>query len=297
MPQAFIYQILNHYTPRQALDPGFRVLDNSANERPDWYEYWPIRNFLLNEALDEGAFYGFLSPKFKLKTNLDAAHVEALVRDADSSIDVILLTPSIHNSAYYLNVFAHGDAKHPGLLDVAQQVLRRLGRNTDLAGLVTDSRTEVFSNYFVARPRFWREWLAITEAIFAIAEDPADALGARLRALAPYRSRATAPMKIFVVERIATWILNADPSFHGRVVDPFAAAAKIHRTPVAVICDALKIAYATQGRGQYLDVFYLVQAVRRTVTLHVRIGAWFGSRPVRQCLQRLSAYWGDHAGH
>ncbi len=24
-----IYQILNHYTPRQDLDPGFEVLDNS----------------------------------------------------------------------------------------------------------------------------------------------------------------------------------------------------------------------------------------------------------------------------
>ena len=64
------YQILNHYTSRQDLDPGFDVLDNSTNERPDWYEYWPIRKFLLNGPLDEDAFYGFLSPKFRLKTNL-----------------------------------------------------------------------------------------------------------------------------------------------------------------------------------------------------------------------------------
>ena len=56
-----IYQILNHYTSRQELDPDFGVLDNSANERPDWFEYWPIRRFLLSEALDENAFYGFLS--------------------------------------------------------------------------------------------------------------------------------------------------------------------------------------------------------------------------------------------
>ena len=61
------YQILNHYTSRQELDPGFEVLDNSSNERPDWYEYWPIRKFLQNEALDENAFYGFLSPKFNLR--------------------------------------------------------------------------------------------------------------------------------------------------------------------------------------------------------------------------------------
>ena len=32
MASAHVYQILNHYTPRDALDAGFRVLDNSANE-------------------------------------------------------------------------------------------------------------------------------------------------------------------------------------------------------------------------------------------------------------------------
>ena len=213
------------------------------------------------------------------------------MRAADASIDVILLTPSIHNSAYYLNVFAHGESKHPGLLDVAQQFFQRLGKPADLGQLVTDSRTEVFSNYFVARPRFWREWLKVNEAIFAIAEDPHDALGARLRAPAPYRARASAPMKIFVMERIATWILNTDGSFHATVCDPFAAASKIHRTPLAVVSDALKIAYVTQRRGQYLDVFQLVQAMRRGITLHIRLGALSGYAPLRQCLKRLAAYW------
>src|SRR6202789_3222323 len=93
-----IYQILNHYTPREELDPGFAVLDNSANERPDWYEYWPIRRFLLNEALDENTFYGFLSPKFKLKTGLSAAAVREFIL-AEPAVDVVLLSPSIHNSA------------------------------------------------------------------------------------------------------------------------------------------------------------------------------------------------------
>ena len=67
--------------PGKNSDPGFDVLDNSANERPDWYEYWPIRKFLLNETLDENAFYGFLSPKFKLKTNLSAAEVRDFIKD------------------------------------------------------------------------------------------------------------------------------------------------------------------------------------------------------------------------
>src|ERR1700693_5681580 len=90
MQAMHIYQILNHYTSRQELDPGFDVLDNSANERPDWFEYWPIRKFLQSESLDENAFYGFLSPKFQLKTGLTAAAVRDFVAAADPVTDVVL---------------------------------------------------------------------------------------------------------------------------------------------------------------------------------------------------------------
>src|SRR5580658_9148297 len=191
-----IYQILNHYTSRQELDPDFAVLDNSANERPDWFEYWPIRKFLLNEPLEENAFYGFLSPKFKLKTNLSSAAVHEFILAADAAAEVILLSPSIHNSAYYLNVFEHGDAEHPGLKAVAKRLLERLDLPSDLDSLVSDSRNTVHSNYFIAKPRFWRAWLAINEKMFAIAETPSDALGEALRTPTTYRGGSAVQMKI-----------------------------------------------------------------------------------------------------
>ena len=45
-----IYQI--HYGLEDERDSGFDVLDNASNERPDWFEYWPIRKYLLGETLD-----------------------------------------------------------------------------------------------------------------------------------------------------------------------------------------------------------------------------------------------------
>src|SRR6202021_141107 len=182
-----IYQILNHYTPREELEPGFEVLDNSGNERPDWFEYWPIRRFLLEEALDENAFYGFLSPKFKLKTSLSFDVVREFILAADAATDGRLLSPSIHNSAYYLKVFEHGDTEPPGLKNGAVRLFERLGLPGDLDSLVSDSRNTVHSNYFIAKPRFWRAWLAINEQMFAIAETPGDPLGEALRAPTPYR--------------------------------------------------------------------------------------------------------------
>jgi hypothetical protein len=286
-----IYQILNHHTSPQELDPGFKVLDNSANERPDWFEYWPIRRFLLNESLDEDAFYGFLSPKFKHKTSLSSDVVRESVLAADSATDVILLSPSIHNSAYYLNVFEHGDAEHPGLKDVAKRLFERLELPGDLDSLVSDSRNTVHSNYFIAKPRFWRAWLAINEKMFAMAETPSDALGEALRTPTTCRGGSSVQMKIFIMERVATWLLTCDRSFAARVRDPFVARKRIYKLPVAIVCDALKIAYATQDRAQYKDVFLLVRGLRKFLNFQIRFGGALGLRHVGPCLRVLKSYW------
>ncbi len=291
MPAAFIYQILTPLVSPRDLDPGFLVLDNSRNARPDWFEYWPIRNFLLEKSLDEEAFYGFLSPKFKQKTNLGAAAVHAIAREADAAIDVILLSPSIHNSSYHLNVFAHGDSEHPGLLEISKRFFERIGRSTNLDEVVNDSRNTVTSNYFVAKPRFWREWFVIAEALFAIAEAPADPLGAELRGPTAYRGAVDVQMKVFIVERIASWLLAVDRSFRTRVPDPFAARARIYKLPVAIVCDALKMAYATEGRAQYKEVFLMVSGLRNGLNARIRIGSLLRSRRFRPFLDALAAYW------
>jgi hypothetical protein len=291
MANFHIFQILNHYTSRQELDPGFGVIDNSVNERPDWFEYWPIRKFLLNEPLDEEAFYGFLSPKFKTKTNLTAAQVDEFVRRSPGATEVILFSPSIHTGAQYLNVFEHGDAEHPGLLATSKSLLKRIDRRTDLDELVTDSRNTVHSNYFVAKPRFWREWLAINEQMFAIAEAGADELGKALTAYTSYRGRADVQMKIFVMERIATLILASDPSFTAAVRNPFIAHRRIYKLPLAVVCDALKIAYRTQDMSQYKDVFLFIRGMRKFWNFQIRFGAWLGLAGVRVHTRKLASYW------
>lgn len=295
MREVHAYQILNHYTSREDLDPGFKVLDNSSNVRPDWYEYWPIRNYLLNESLREDAFYGFLSPKFKLKTNLDAAAVQRFIDACPPTTDVALFSPSIHLSALYLNVFQHGDAEHPGLMTAAGEFFLRIGRPVRFDDLVSDSRNTVHSNYFIARPRFWRAWLAITEQLFAIAETPGDPVGRLLCAPTEYRGRREVQMKIFLMERVATWILSTDKDFQATVHDPFAARSRIYKLPLALICDALKIAYATQGRRQYKDVFMLVRSTAAFSTSLVKFGAALKIGAAYRCLRDLKSYWTQKA--
>ena len=291
MADFHVFQILTHYTSRAALDPGFGVVDNCANERPDWFEYWPMRKFLLTEALDEDAFYGFLSPKFKVKTNLTSARVYEFVRHCDARTEVVLFSPSIHNGAQFLNVFEHGDAVHPGLLSTSKQLLERLKISVDLDELVTDSRTTVYSNYFVAKPRFWRAWLAINEQLFSIAEREEDELGRALRSTTSYRGRSQVQMKVFIMERIATLILATDASFAACVRNPFIAGKRIYKLPLAIISDALKIAYRTQGFDQYKEAFLLVRALRKFWNFQLRLGVWIGWPSVCLYTRRLASYW------
>ena len=291
MADSHIFQILTHYVRREDLDPGFGIVDNSLNERPDWFEYWPIRRFLLGEALDEGAFYGFLSPKFKIKTNLTSVQVSEFIGQCDSKTEVVLFSPSIHIGAQFLNVFEHGDAAHPGLLATAKQLLATIGMSVNLDELITDSRTTVYSNYFVAKPRFWRQWLALNEQMFAIAEARRDELGRRLTAATSYRGRTEVQMKVFIMERMASLILAADPSFSVQVHNPFVARSRIYKLPLAIISDALKIAYRTQGFGQYKEVFLLLRALRRFWNFQIRVGAWLRVPCIRVHTRRLASYW------
>jgi hypothetical protein len=291
MSSVFIYQILNHYTKREDLDPGFLVLDNSANERPDWFEYGPIRRFLLNEPLDKESFYGFLSPKFKHKTNMSSSAVYEFVGRETEKTDVVLLSQSVHLPAYFLNTFQYGDSLHPGLLDVANQFFERIGRATDLNVLITTSQNEVYSNYFIAKPSFWREWLSVTEQLFSIAESPTDPLGARLRAATAYRNKHNVPMKIFIVERIATWILAREPRFVARARDPFVARSRIYKLPGAIACDALKLSYLATGKQEYIDLFRFFSKFGRFLSWQIKIGSLLGSEVIRSCLKTLSSYW------
>jgi hypothetical protein len=208
---------------------------------------------------------------------------------------VVLFSPSIHNSAFFLNVFEHGNSEHPGLLGVASRFFARVGFPQPLENLVSDSRNTVHSNYFIAKPRFWRAWLKITEQMFAIAEAAEDPLGGELRTPTEYRGSRNVQMKIFLMERIATWILATDASFKPRARNPFVARSRIYKLPVAIMCDALKIAYSTQGREQYKDVFLMLRRFAKRWTFQIRSSGALGLT-AQPFLKTLRSYWDKKAG-
>ena len=104
----------------QRVSAGMIVLDNRTNARPDWQEYWPIRQFLLNTPLDERAYYGFFSPRFKEKTGLDGDYVRQFVANLTTDHDIVTFSPQPDFGACFLNVFEQNDFLDPGFRDISQ---------------------------------------------------------------------------------------------------------------------------------------------------------------------------------
>lgn len=255
-----LYQIAYSEATHAAIEPGYLLLDNRANPRPDWYEYWPMRQFLLNQALDEQAFYGFFSPKFGAKTGLKHADVVATVERAAArpgGVDVVLFSPQPDMGAFFLNVFEQGETFDPGLIDTYQAFLAHVGWAVNLRTLIMDSRQVVFSNYFVARPAFWRAWLQLNEALFAICEGPASELQAALTKPTSYPG--SAQRKVFLQERAASLLLTLQPQWRTCAANPFTmgwSASRLREHPTeAVMSDALKLAFREHGFPHYMQAF------------------------------------------
>ncbi|HEY9107106.1 MAG TPA: hypothetical protein VIN58_10555 [Roseateles sp.] len=261
--QAHLYQVAYTEATFTNLMPGFRPLDNRANLRPDWFEFDPIRRFwAATPAVDENAFYGFFSPKFTDKTGHTADTIHARLVSQGEQLDVLLLSPFPNQIAFFTNVFEQGEFFHRGLMGATQRWLAAVGLDPALASLWMDVRQTVFSNYFVARPAFWREWLVLADKLWNVCEGPATPLQIELTANTAYLQQAQ--LKVFLQERLASLLLVMQPRWRGGAVDPYLhgrwPTEALRADPTdAIVSDALKHALRQQPWQEYINAFGIVR--------------------------------------
>lgn len=254
-------QIFYNPKTRALLDADFEPFDNSKNERPDWFEYWPIRTFLSENRLTESAYYGFLSPLFFRKTGLTGRKVMDFLRQAGDA-DVVTFSPWPCHASVFVNVFEHGEFFHQGLYDLAGRFLGEFGRGAALDALVTHSRNTVFSNFFFAKPKFWAVWKSVLDRLFELAEAPASPLYAELNKPLDYEkddgTRTVAQMKVFVMERAVSFLLASNEAFTVRNFPPFEMPLSppfAGYLPGVVMLDAFKIAFSKTRDPWFLRCF------------------------------------------
>jgi hypothetical protein len=262
-PNVHLFQIYYSAATRQMLEPQYTPLDNSSNERPDWREYWPIRRYFREHPPQDDEFYGFLSPAFRGKTRLAPRTVLDFVAAHCDGADVLLFSPFFDQIAFFLNSWEQGALAHPGAQGLFEDSLAMAAPEFRLFETVGCSRNTVYCNYFIARGRFWGQWLERCERLFACAERNDTGLGRALNGPLDYKSQA-APAKVFVQERIASALLAIQPQWRIQAFDPMRLPCST--SPISVLgaelaaLDALKLAYLAEGRNQYLEAFFHLRA-------------------------------------
>ena len=152
-----IYQIYYNKDTLRRLDKEFIPYNNRKNKSTDWYEFEVIYSYLKNNSLQEDVWYGFLSPEFYKKTNLTGLDVKSHLKNNEKS-DVCLATSCFDQIAIYQNCFLQGEAKHPGLILATEYLLKKLKINLSIKNLIGDSSNTVFSNYLIAKKKYWEKW-------------------------------------------------------------------------------------------------------------------------------------------
>lgn len=253
-----IYQIFYNEETKKTRDTGFLPLDNTENLRPDWREYWPIRNYLLNKSIDEDALYGFFSPKFKAKTGLSSDECFSFINSQCQDIDVVSFSPFFDVGAFFQNSFFQSLTQHPNSRFAIEGVLKILTPFQSIDDIVMHSGNNIFCNFFVAKPNFWKAWLENCELIWNECEKNISPIAKELNAVAKGHDTPAA-VKTFVIERIASLILATNRSYKIKAYNPFElpfSNAGISKERSALIqMDALKIAYSEHKREEYLNLF------------------------------------------
>lgn len=252
----------------QLKEPGYELLDNRRNERPDWYESWPIRQYLKQVVLDESSYYGFFSPKFRMKTGLGYADVLAQIVNSAPDIDAFVICPQPEVGAFFLNPFHGSELTDKGALATAQAIFDLAQIELDLTTTIIDSALLSFSNYVVAKPAFWRRWLHVVDIIYAAADEHkfGSSIANALCHVTQYNDNAQ--RKVFLIENIASALFAADDMKVKSIPIIEALTVKGVMYPFkreAQLCDALKIAARTSGESHFLSEFH---ATAQTVLEH-----------------------------
>lgn len=206
-----IFQIYFKSELKQHCDPAFEPLDNTANPRPELRE-WDVWDRLHEQRLGENLdLWGYVSWKFKEKTNLSGDQVLKHIED-HPGYEVYLFNPCIVNEALFVNSWEQGDIYHPNISDIGNKFLSKLGyANPNVKNVLLDHNRVVFANYVVGNRRFWERFMAFSRALFTEADkDPVfkeEVFGA---GRSNYAHDNSLPNFTFLIERLIPTFLELE---------------------------------------------------------------------------------------
>lgn len=254
-----IFQIFYDCSSLASKDPGFIGLDNTQNSRPDWFEYWSIRNYFKSHPPVDGVYYGFLSPKFYEKTGLTSFEVFNFIEEADA--DIISFSPYFDQAAAFLNIFEQAEVNHRGMQECMDLFFNYINLPNGREQVMTSDEF-VFCNFFVAKKNVWNAWIEVSEGIFDVSECGVGRFSDLLNSEVFYL-RSNISAKIFIVERIISALILINKEWKIRSYNklnlPFSQSLVSSRVGDLLSLEASKIAFRKTNMVEHLNNFYTIR--------------------------------------
>jgi predicted O-linked N-acetylglucosamine transferase (SPINDLY family) len=256
-PRVEVFQIC--YSPETLAEvpAGFGVLNNLDNPRPDWREFWPIRQYLLSHELEEDVFYGFFSPRFNYKTALTMETIHNQVYAYGKQNDVLIFSPNWDLSAFFANPFIQSEFFYPGFMGYTQIFVDSVRKEMNLKKLVMHKDNTVFNNFFIAKKDFWLGWLELGDKILVGEKKNENLIFKELNDNSIKNNFFA--QKIDVQDQI-TNILLSNSKFKSKSLSVSNIASLVNDMDSyksqAIIANALKFAYTKTKEYAYLKEFH-----------------------------------------
>ena len=206
-----IFQIYFKPELKSHCDPAFEPLDNTSNPRPELRE-WDVWDREYENILAQGLdYWGFVSWKFKEKTNLTGQQFIDFI-NSNPGADVYFVNPCIVNEAVFANSWEQGDLYHPNISNIGNSFLTKLGyEDVDVKSMVLDRNCTMFANYIVGSRAFWDRFMTFTRQLFTEAEkDPVFKHQVFGAGLSNYAHDNTLPNFTFLIERLIPTFIDLE---------------------------------------------------------------------------------------
>lgn len=191
-------------------EPAFSPLVITDNSQAAWREFRILIDFYRGGG-HRGKRTGIFSPKFGLKTKVPASDFIRFCDDNDRA-DVCLINPFPQIACYSYNVWMQGEIAHPGLTEIAQDLLRASGIDWDLSAVPRHNASNLcYSNFWVGTERFWEAYVGgVLGHIAEFLERDSDSAVAK-RVMRGTHHTDEAPFLPFIVERLFSTYLSLSP--------------------------------------------------------------------------------------
>ena len=206
-----ILQLYFKSEQRVFLDPDFFPYDNTENSRPELREWYIWDKEYARLCADDLDYWGFVSWKFKEKTNLTGKDVHDYI-NANPGYDVYLFNPCIVNEAVFTNSWEQGDMHHPNISSIGDTFLKKLGyEDYAVKEVLLDRNRTVFANYVVGNRVFWDKFMAFSRRLFTEADKDQEfkhqVFG---EGLSNYAHDKSLPNFTFLIERLIPTFLELE---------------------------------------------------------------------------------------